>query len=184
MGRPSKYPDEFKQSAVEMVRETGKSIAEVARSLGMNEGTLGNWVMADRRRRGEQPAEKVSESERAELLRLRRENTELRMEKEILKKASPYLHDSFEGEAVLSIGKSVDLIEKGVSGIINAMPFGCMPGTVVTTLIRGVSREYGVPCTTVPFDGTESSTTEIQLEAFMNQAAEYDARRRNGRARR
>ncbi|HXX56746.1 MAG TPA: acyl-CoA dehydratase activase [Thermodesulfovibrionales bacterium] len=104
--------------------------------------------------------------------------------KEILKKASPYLHDSFEGEAVLSIGKSVDLIEKGVSGIINAMPFGCMPGTVVTTLIRGVSREYGVPCTTVPFDGTESSTTEIQLEAFMNQAAEYDARRRNGRARR
>lgn len=90
MGRPSKYPDEFKQSAVEMVRESGKAIAEVARSLGVNEGTLGNWVMADRRRRGDQPAEMVNETERAELVRLRRENAQLRMEKEILKKAAAF----------------------------------------------------------------------------------------------
>ncbi len=93
--------------------------------------------------------------------------------KEILRKASPYLHDSFEGEAVLSIGKSIDLIERGASGIINAMPFGCMPGTVVTTLMHAVSREYGIPCMSVPYDGTESPTIEIQLEAFMNQAMEY-----------
>jgi len=93
--------------------------------------------------------------------------------REILKRASPYIDASFEGEAVLSIGKSIDLIERGVSGIVNAMPFGCMPGTVVTTIMRGVSRDYGVPCITIPFDGTESSTTEIQLEAFMNQAKEY-----------
>ena len=90
MGRPSKYPEEFKQSAVDMVRESGKSIVEVARSLGINEGTLGNWVMADRRRRGEQPSDKVNESERAELSRLRRENAQLRMEKEILKKAAAF----------------------------------------------------------------------------------------------
>ncbi|HBR21903.1 MAG TPA: CoA protein activase, partial [Nitrospiraceae bacterium] len=42
--------------------------------------------------------------------------------KEIIKKASPYLHSSFEGEAILSIGKAVDLIERGASGIVNAMP--------------------------------------------------------------
>lgn len=93
--------------------------------------------------------------------------------KGILKKASPYLHDSFEGEAILSIGKSIDLIERGVSGIINAMPFGCMPGTVVATLMHGLSRDYGIPCISIPYDGTESPTTEIQLEAFMNQAHEY-----------
>jgi predicted CoA-substrate-specific enzyme activase len=93
--------------------------------------------------------------------------------KEILKKASPYVHDSFEGEAILSIGKSVDLIERGAAGIINAMPFGCMPGTIVTTLMRGLSRDYGIPCISVPYDGTESQTIEIQLEAFMNQASEY-----------
>jgi predicted CoA-substrate-specific enzyme activase len=93
--------------------------------------------------------------------------------KDILRKASPYLHDSFEGEAILSIGKSIDLIERGVSGIINAMPFGCMPGTVVTTLMHGLNRDFGIPCISIPYDGTESPTTEIQLEAFMNQAAEY-----------
>ena len=90
MGRPSKYPLEYRESAVAMVRETGKAIAEVARDLGINDGTLGNWVAADRRRRGEQPPELVSETERVELVRLRRENATLRMEKEILKKAAAF----------------------------------------------------------------------------------------------
>ena len=93
--------------------------------------------------------------------------------KKILDKASPYLHSSFEGEAILSIGKSIDLTERGASGIVNAMPFGCMPGTIVTAILRGVSRDYGIPCISIPYDGTESPTTEIQLEAFMDQAREY-----------
>jgi len=90
--------------------------------------------------------------------------------RETLDKASPYIHPSFEGEAILSIGKSIELIEKGASGIINAMPFGCMPGTIVSGLMRGLKREYGVPFLSIPYDGTESLTTEIQLEAFMDQA--------------
>jgi len=93
--------------------------------------------------------------------------------KEILNKASPYLHSSFEGEAILSIGKCIDLLEKGASGIINAMPFGCMPGTIVTALLRGVSRDFGIPCTSIPYEGAESPSTDIQLEAFMDQAREY-----------
>ena len=92
---------------------------------------------------------------------------------QILKKASPYLHNSFEGEAILSIGKGVDLFERGASGIINAMPFGCMPGTIVSALLRGISKDYGIPCISIPYDGTESSTVEIQLEAFMDQAKDY-----------
>jgi predicted CoA-substrate-specific enzyme activase len=93
--------------------------------------------------------------------------------KEILEKASPYVHSSFEGETILSIGKCIDLIEKGAFGIINAMPFGCMPGTIVTAIMRGISRDYGIPCISIPYDGSESSTVEIQLEAFMDQAKEY-----------
>jgi predicted nucleotide-binding protein (sugar kinase/HSP70/actin superfamily) len=92
---------------------------------------------------------------------------------QILKKASPYLHNSFEGEAILSIGKCVDLSERGASGIINAMPFSCMPGTIVTALLRGISKDYGIPCISIPYDGTESATVEIQLEAFMDQAKDY-----------
>ncbi|MDI6802050.1 MAG: acyl-CoA dehydratase activase-related protein [Thermodesulfovibrionales bacterium] len=89
---------------------------------------------------------------------------------EILEKASHYIPDSFEGETVLSIGKAIDLIERGASGIINAMPFGCMPGTIVTALLKTVSKDFGVPCISIPYDGTESPTTELQLEAFMEAA--------------
>jgi len=99
--------------------------------------------------------------------------------KDILKKAKPYLDSSFEGEAILSIGKTIDLIEKGASGIINAMPFGCMPGTIVTALLRGVSRDYGIPFISIPFDGTESVTTEIQIEAFMEQAKDLHRKKYN-----
>lgn len=96
---------------------------------------------------------------------------------EVLKKAAPYVHDSFEGETVLSIGKAVDMMANGASGVINAMPFGCMPGTIVTALMRAVSRDYGVPSISIPYDGTESPTTEIQLEAFVDQAKSLKNRR-------
>lgn len=90
--------------------------------------------------------------------------------KEILKKAAPYVHDSFEGETVLSVGKAIDLINRDASGIVNAMPFGCMPGTIVTALMKAVSKDYGVPCISIPYDGTESPATALQLEAFMESA--------------
>lgn len=90
--------------------------------------------------------------------------------REVLDRAAPYLHESFEGEAILSIGKAIDMIQRGAQGIINAMPFGCMPGTVVTAIMRGVSEKYNVPSISIPYDGTESSTTQLLLEAFMEQA--------------
>ncbi len=80
-----KFDADFKEGAVRLVRETGKPIAEVARDLGVNEGTLGNWVNADRRRR-DGGGGVLSEDERAELVRLRRENAELRMERDVLKR--------------------------------------------------------------------------------------------------
>lgn len=90
--------------------------------------------------------------------------------KEILEKGSPYIHETFEGEAILTIGKTIDLIERGASGIINVMPFGCMPGTITTALLQNISRAYNVPCISIAYDGTESTTTYLQLEAFMEQA--------------
>jgi predicted nucleotide-binding protein (sugar kinase/HSP70/actin superfamily) len=87
--------------------------------------------------------------------------------RKILDNASPFVHDSFEGETVLSVGKAIDLVEHGAAGIINAMPFGCMPGTIVTALLKAVNREYGIPSISIPYDGTESLATALQLEAFM-----------------
>ncbi len=85
------------------------------------------------------------------------------MTREILDNASPYVHDSFEGETVLSIGKVIDLVEKGAAGIINAMPFGCMPGTIVTALFKAVNKNYGIPSISIPYDGSESSATCFSL---------------------
>jgi transposase len=81
-----KYDEDFKQGAVALVAETGKPIAQVARELGIHEGTLGSWCTRARRERdGEDPP--LSESERAELDRLRKENTELRMQRDVLKRS-------------------------------------------------------------------------------------------------
>jgi transposase len=81
-----KFDEDFKKGAVQLVFETGKPIARVARELGVNEGTLGNWCATERRRReGSDTA--LSEDERAVLVRLRREVTELRMQRDVLKRS-------------------------------------------------------------------------------------------------
>jgi transposase len=91
MGRPSKFSPEFREQAVELVRATGKTIAEVARDLQINDTTLDNWVKADRAERGEPDGSgllPLTAEERAGLTRLRRENAKLKTEREILKKAA------------------------------------------------------------------------------------------------
>jgi transposase len=93
MGRASKFPPEFRQQAVELVKASDKTIAEVARDLGINDTTLGNWVRADQAERGVPDATglaPLTATERAELTRLRRENATLKMEREILKKAAAF----------------------------------------------------------------------------------------------
>jgi transposase len=81
-----RFDEDFRQGAVRIVRETGKPIAQVARDLGINEGTLGNWCAKDRQQRGGDGGP-LSEDERAELVRLRRENAELAMQRDVLKRS-------------------------------------------------------------------------------------------------
>ena len=78
------FTAEFKRDAVELVRSTGRPIAEIARELGIYDSTLGNWVRQDRIDRGEQ--EGLSSEERARLQDLERENARLRMERDLLKR--------------------------------------------------------------------------------------------------
>jgi transposase-like protein len=80
-----RFSDEFKRDAVEIVRSSDRSIAEVARELGIYDSSLGNWVKQDQVDRGER--EGLTRDERQELLELRRENTRLRMERELLGRA-------------------------------------------------------------------------------------------------
>ncbi|MCX5805906.1 MAG: acyl-CoA dehydratase activase [Proteobacteria bacterium] len=92
---------------------------------------------------------------------------------DIIKKASPYVHVSFEGEAILSVGKAVDFIHRGVSGIINAMPFTCMPGTVSSAIMKLIQKKYHIPIINIAYDGQGATNITTRLEAFMYQVKEH-----------
>ncbi|MBN1298941.1 MAG: CoA activase [Actinobacteria bacterium] len=86
--------------------------------------------------------------------------------------AEPYIIKWF-GEAALSIGKSIEWIKKDIDGIVNVLPFTCMPGTMVTAASKSIREKYKTPWLNLAFDGLEQGTTETRLEAFMYQAKQH-----------
>lgn len=84
-----KYTDSYKAECVELVINSGRPIAEIARELGINEGTLGNWVSMAKKR-GDFKDKPLDIDERARLKELEEENRRLKMEREILKKAAAW----------------------------------------------------------------------------------------------
>jgi len=104
--------------------------------------------------------------------------------REVLEIAAPYLHYSFEGEAVLTVGKAMDFMRKGLSGVVSAMPFTCMPGTISHAILKFVQKkEGGFPFLNMVYDGTEQANTLTRLQAFMYQAKEYSKRNPKGTSR-
>ncbi len=97
---------------------------------------------------------------------------------ETLRRAQPYIHRSFEGEAVLSVGKAIDYIKRGVSGIVNVMPFTCMPGTIATAVLKRVREEHeSIPLLNIAYEGQGDSQTLTRLEAFMHQARSHQRKK-------
>ena len=89
MGRQRReFSPEFKDEAVKLVINTGRPVAVVARELGIQESTLGRWVNLFKSRHDDVGDNALCETERAELARLRKENSELKMDRAFLKKAS------------------------------------------------------------------------------------------------
>ena len=82
------FTDEFKRDAVALVIDEGRRVIDVARSLGVGEGTLGNWVRQARVDRGERAG--LTTSEKTELAELRKENARLRIERDLLKRATAF----------------------------------------------------------------------------------------------
>ncbi len=84
-----KFSPQFKAEAVQMVLETDRPVAEVARDLQVNEGILGNWVNVWRREHPE-PEPELTPTERARVAEMEDEIRRLRMENEFLKKAAAF----------------------------------------------------------------------------------------------
>ena len=80
-----RFSDEFKSEAVKLVKQSNRSMADLAMELGINAKSIGEWV-----KRAEESGQAIEEDERVELRRLRKEVSELRMEREILKKATAF----------------------------------------------------------------------------------------------
>jgi transposase len=83
------FTDEFKAGAVRLVLDEGKSVAQVARDLDLTASALGGWVKQARADRDGGKSGLTTE-EKAELAALRKENRQLRVERDILKKAAAF----------------------------------------------------------------------------------------------
>ena len=90
---------------------------------------------------------------------------------ELMKLSRPYLSQHVRGEANLSIGRAIEYIRHRCHGIVNLIPFGCMPGTIVNALLSLIARQYpGIPMLKMSYDGTKQSGDEVRIEVFMHQA--------------
>jgi transposase len=89
-----KFTEEFKADAVKLVRAGGRSIARVAADLDLTETSLREWVRRAEIEDGQGPPGALTQAEREELARLRRETKRLRMERDILKKAAFFAKES------------------------------------------------------------------------------------------
>jgi len=89
----------------------------------------------------------------------------------VVDKAKPYLMPAVRGEAILSMGRAVEYVEKHFHGVINVAPFNCLPGNIVNALLKKFSEVYmDVPVLKMSYDGLRQASEETRLEAFMYQA--------------
>jgi transposase len=84
------FTPEFRAEAARLVREGSKSLPQVAKDLDLTESALRNWVNQADVDEGKGPAGALTTAEREELVRLRKENRQLQMERDFLKKAAAF----------------------------------------------------------------------------------------------
>lgn len=98
----------------------------------------------------------------------------------IARAIQPYYDATLGTEAVLTMGRAIEYAREGVHGILNVLPFSCMPGVISGGMAPRIRRdlEY-IPWLDLPYDAQKETNIRTRLEAFMHQAEEF--RRRTGR---
>ncbi len=98
--------------------------------------------------------------------------------KGVVKLGEKFLHRSFQGEAILSLGKGLEFYQHEACGLVNIMPFTCMPGMVVGGLTQNFRDACeGMPSLNLSFDGQSQTNTQARLEAFIYQVKSFHERR-------
>jgi transposase-like protein len=142
--RPKKsYPPEYREEAVKLVIRTSRPIAQVAKELGVQEGTQGSWVAQYRGdHAGDEP--EVNVTDRARPRELERETRELRMENEFLKsgrvlRQGSSVSDTFEFlDAEYATATSLRLLE--APSIVLMCLWLCVPGRDSMNAAAGLNR--------------------------------------------
>ncbi|MFP4056010.1 MAG: acyl-CoA dehydratase activase [Candidatus Brocadiia bacterium] len=98
--------------------------------------------------------------------------------REVIALAEPYLDFAIRGEAVLSMGRAVEYAHRGFDGLVNVIPFNCMPGTIVEALLERY-REFHpqMPILKMAYDGLTQVGEDTRIEAFMYQARQHAEQR-------
>lgn len=100
---------------------------------------------------------------------------------ELAAMARPYFDPVMGTEAVVSVGKAVDFARRGLSGILNLLPFTCMPGVIVTGLSQRIRKDQRqIPWLDVIYDAQGETNLHTRLEAFLYQAQQFQARGGDG----
>ena len=98
--------------------------------------------------------------------------------KDMLDHCDQYIHHDYDGDPPLSLGTTSILSEGYISGVVNILPFTCMPGTLNTSVSDLFKRDHDhLPWENFAYDGQEDSSIESRLQAFMHQAREYSTRK-------
>jgi len=93
---------------------------------------------------------------------------------EMLENCGEFIHKDYDGDPPLAIGTSNILAGKQISGVVNILPFTCLPGTINCTVSQGLRKKHNnLPWENFAWDGNENIGLDTRFEAFMYQVKEY-----------
>lgn len=93
--------------------------------------------------------------------------------KEIVLNGEKYIRHYIGGEAIVSMGKAIDYVKRGLDGVISVIPFNCMPGLIVAGFIPKFRKDNNnIPFVSIEYDGFQDSTREMRIDTFVAQIKE------------
>ncbi len=97
--------------------------------------------------------------------------------KKVLELCRPYVDKSYDGQPALVLGSTAGQVPTGLSGVVNVLPFTCMPETFTTAVTPQFRKDFdNIPWVNIAYDGQGDTSIETKLQALMYQAKEYAQR--------
>lgn len=93
---------------------------------------------------------------------------------DMLNLCGTYVHRDYDGDPPLALGAASGLAKRGIAGIVNILPFTCMPGTLITSVSQAFRSDHNsIPWVNIAYDGQDDPSIDTRLQAFIYQAREY-----------